>query len=628
MCGITGYSGRGDASILARMNDTLKHRGPDDSGVEVFARSQGGGTVGLAQRRLAIIDLSPTGHQPMSNETGTVHVVFNGEIYNHKVLRSMLRNTHRFRGTSDTEVIVHLYEELGARVFEKLRGMFAIALYDTAQGMLFLARDHMGKKPLYWSVQDGTLMFGSELKALRAHPGFAKDIDLSALNKYFLYEYVPTPHSIYKNTYKLEPGTYLAWDGAMAHKKQFWRPTFAKPPTSSIPSLATSMEQLDEVLAESVRDRLVADVPVGIFLSGGIDSSAVAYYAARESGHQVQTYAIGFEEASFDESGYARRVAEHLGTEHHEQVLSAKDSLDLIPALGNLLDEPMADASIVPMYLLSKFTREHVTVALGGDGGDELFAGYDPFLAHKVALLYEYVPKPLRDVFRHAVHLLPASTNNMSLDFKLKKSTSGFEGDPRYRMQRWLGAFSHEDRAKLLASDVWHELEKENEFDDIDRYYAEMDSHERYDELAHLFQRMYMMDQVLVKVDRATMAHGLEARAPFLDLRVVELANHMPTTYKLHGLTRKYILKKLMEGKLPHDSIYRKKKGFGMPVGAWLKGPLAPWMQEVLSKDELVKVGLFNAEYVERLVREHLEGRANHWKQLWTLLVFMIWHQQ
>lgn len=630
MCGITGYSGKGDAQVLSAMNDTLRHRGPDDSGVQVFSgKTAARGTTGLAQRRLSILDLSPTGHQPMSNEDGTVWVVFNGEIYNHQELRTYVekqgKRRHTFRGTSDTEVIVHLYEELGEQAFAKLRGMFAIALYDTERGLLFLARDHMGKKPLYWSVQDGTLLFGSELKALMAHPSFKKEIDLDALNKYFLYEYVPTPHSIFAGTHKLEPGTYLTWDGTEVKKAQFWRPTFAKPSTSLKTSLVTSMQHLEEALAESVRDRLVADVPVGIFLSGGIDSSAVAYYAARESTSTVKTYAIGFEEASFDESGFARKVAEHLGTDHHEQVLSAKDSLELIPEIGALLDEPMADASIVPTYLLSKFTREHVTVALGGDGGDELFAGYDPMLAHKIALLYEYVPKPLRDVWRGMVHLLPTSHSNMSLDFKLKKSTADFEGDPRYRIQRWLGAFSHDERAKLFTHDVWHELEGQNEFEDIDRYYAEMDSHDRYDEALYLFQRMYMMDQVMVKVDRATMAHGLEARAPFLDTRVVDLVNHMPNSYKLHGTTRKYILKKLMEGKLPHDIIYRKKKGFGMPIGAWLKGPLAPWMQEVLAPAEIEKTGLFNSDYVTRMVHDHVEGRRDNRKHLWTLLVFMLW---
>jgi len=622
MCGITGYSGKGDAKVLAAMNDTLRHRGPDDSGVEVLPRAkEGQGTVGLAQRRLAVIDLSPAGHQPLSNETGTVRIAFNGEIYNFKELNAMLKERHSFRGESDTEVIVHLYEELGEGVFEKLQGMFAIALYDTTRNVLFLARDRMGKKPLYWSVQQDTLFFGSELKALMAHPGFTKEIDRAALNKYFLYGYVPTPHTMFKSTYKLEPGTYLAWDGTRVEKTQFWKPTF----TPKATSFATSVTDLDAALAKSVEDRLVSDVPLGVLLSGGIDSSTIAHYATRASKEKVKTFAIGFEEASFDEAPFARQVAEHLGTEHHEQILSAHDSLELIPEIGKVLDEPMADSSIVPTYLLSRFAREHVTVALGGDGGDELFAGYDPMLAHKVALLYEYVPKPLRDVWRHLVHLLPTSHRNMSLDFKLKKATADFEGASRYRTQRWMGVTSHDMRGTLFSAEVWEEVGSENEFSDIDRYLKEMDSHDRYDEVLYLFQRMYMMDQVLVKVDRASMAHALEVRAPLLDTRVVDLANHLPSQYKLHGTTRKYILKKLMEDKLPKDIVYRKKKGFGMPIGAWLRGPLAPWMREVLNETDLKTTGLFNVPYVQQLMHEHLEGTRDNRLALWTLLVFMMW---
>ncbi len=625
MCGITGYVGRGDAKVLASMNNALRHRGPDDGGQEIFPRKdRGTGTVGLAQRRLSIIDLSPAGHQPLSNENGNVWVSFNGEIYNHATLRRGLTQEHRFRGKSDTEVIVHLYEELGERVFEKLEGMFAIALYDKARDLLFLARDRMGKKPLYYAVMDGTLMFGSELKALMHHPSFRKEIDPSALNAYFLYEHVPTPQSIFKDTHKLEPGTYLMWDGQAATKTQFWKPTFLPKHAS----FTESLRLLDEAFEASVRDRLVADVPLGIFLSGGIDSSTVAYYAAKESSRKVKTYAIGFEEASFDESAYARRVAEHLGTEHHERRLTAQDSLDLIPEIGDLLDEPMADSSILPTYLLSKFTREHVTVALGGDGGDELFAGYDTFLAYRFTALYERVPKPLRSLVRTLVHQLPTSHRHMSLDFRLKRFTQGFEGNPAYRNQRWIAAFDRSEREQLLLPEVWNEVSNTDEFANLARYLGEMDSHDRYDELAYLFQRTYMMDQVLVKVDRASMAHALEVRAPFLDTRVVDLANHLPPSFKLRGLTRKYILKKLMEGKLPDDILYRKKQGFGTPIGSWLKGPLAPWMQEVLAPAELTKTGLFNPTYVERLVAEHLDGRRDNRKQLWTLLVFMLWYRR
>ncbi len=622
MCGITGYAGVGDKSVLARMNDTLEHRGPDDAGVQVFPTKKISGSVGLAQRRLSIIDLSPAGHQPMSNEEGTVWVAFNGEVYNFASLRSSLTQKHTFRGGSDTEVILHLYEELGPKVFAELEGMFAIALFDTKTERLYLARDRMGKKPLYWSVQGNTLLFGSELKALMAHPVFKKEIDVSAVNKYFAYEYVPTPHTIFAGTYKLEPGTYLSWDGARAEKERFWKPTFAPKTTMTFEA---GLDALDTALLEATRTRLVADVPLGIFLSGGIDSSAIAYYAVKGSAGAVQTFSIGFEDTSFDESAYAQTVARHLGTEHHSHILRERDCLDMVPTLGALLDEPVADASIVPTTLLSRFTREHVTVALGGDGGDELFCGYDTFLAERYVSLYERVPSVLRDAVRRMVGTLPTSHSNMSLDFKLKKFTQGFDGDPRYRHQRWLGAFDAEERAQLFAPSVRSEMHDAVVYEDIDRYLGEVDSSERYDVLSYLYERMYMMDQVLVKVDRASMAHALEVRAPFLDTRVVDLANRMPTSYKLRGTTRKYILKKLMEGKLPHDIIHRRKKGFGMPVGAWLRGELRPLLLETLSPEAVRQVGLFSIDYVERLKDEHLSGTHDHRKKLWTLMVFALW---
>jgi asparagine synthase (glutamine-hydrolysing) len=616
MCGITGYVGKGGSGDLEQMVKSLHHRGPDDCGTYTHRN------VGLGQTRLSIIDLSPAGHQPMGNEDGTVWIVFNGEIYNHHDLRKLLKKPHQFKGRSDTEVIVHLYEECGAEVFSKLEGMFAIALYDTRNGKLFLARDRMGKKPLYWSMKDGTLLFGSELKALMAHPSFCKEIDPHTLNKYFLYEYVPTPHTIFKNTWKLEPGTLLEWDGAETRKTVFWKPTFL-PKTES--SLAESMHALEVELRGAVERRLEADVPLGIFLSGGIDSSTVAYYASKLHPGRVKTFSIGFREPSFDESSHARTVARHLGTEHYEEMLSVQDCLRLIPEVGSMLDEPMADASIIPTYLLSQFTKKHVTVALGGDGGDELFCGYDTFLAHKVARVYGHVPSALREVIRNAVEYLPTSHKNMSLDFKLKKATRDFEGDRRYLNQRWLGAFSREERAKLFIPEVWDEAEKGNEFEDIDRYYGEMDSHMPYDELSYVYERMYMMDQVLVKVDRSSMMHALEVRAPFLDTHVVDLANHMPTSFKFRGFERKYILKKLMEGKLPRDIIYRKKKGFGIPIGAWLRAELSPLVTELLSPESLRRTGLFNERYVEDLIRDHVEGRRDNRKKLWTLMVFMMW---
>ncbi len=612
MCGIAGYWGQGKKEILDKMVDSISYRGPNDRGVFLHDN------VGLGHRRLSILDLSPLGHQPMKNEDGSVYIVFNGEIYNHEDLRKTLKKSHHFNGHSDTEVIIHLYEEVGEKVFGMLQGMFALAIYDIQKGKIYVARDRMGKKPLFWGVYNSTFIFGSELKVLMEHPSFVKEIDPESLNLYFTYEYIPTPHSIFKNTYKLEPGTYIEWDGKGIKKNIFWKPTFLP----KVSSFSNSLHQLDKELESAVSTRMVADVPVGIFLSGGIDSSAVAYYAQKVSGTTVKTFSIGFKEASFDESSYARRVAEHLGTDHYEKILSVDDSLKLIPEIYSTLDEPMADSSLVPTYLLSQFTKEKVTVALGGDGGDELFCGYDTFTAHRLSALYSLIPKFIRSyVIEPLLLRLPVSLANMSFDFKVKKFIQGFNGNPAYRNARWLGAFSHSDRMNLFKKNY----DDANEYKDVDVYHEQSDSKDFYDMLSLEYQRMYMMDQILVKVDRASMFNSLEVRAPFLDTNVVDLANHMPTSFKFHGLEKKYILKKLMEGKLPHDVIYRKKKGFGLPISQWICGDLKPMVLDCLGRESLDKIGIFNVDYVQNILLDHFEKRRDNRKYIWTLLVFVLW---
>jgi len=616
MCGIAGYFGAGNRETLECMGNTLHHRGPDDDGFYVDEK------VGLAHRRLSIIDLSPAGKQPVVNEAGNVQVVFNGEIYNFKELRAGLKNSHTFRGNSDTEVIVHLYEEIGLEVFSHLEGMFAIAIYDKKRGELILARDRMGKKPLYWRAGSGTLIFGSELKALMQHPSFKKEIDIASLEKYLQYEYVPTPHTIFKDTYKLEPGHYLRFSGDGAVKVKFWDIKFNEQKIS----LDDAMTGLDARLAAATADRLVSDVPLGIFLSGGLDSSTVAYYAQKSSVQKIKTFSIGFEDASFDESSYAKEVAAHLGTEHHELILGPERSLELVSVIADLLDEPMADSSIIPTYLLSRFTREYVTVALGGDGGDELFCGYDTFAAHKLAEIYGKIPLPLRRyIIEPILRLLPVSHSNMSFDFKAKKFISGFYGEQRYRNQRWLGAFDVIERKKLMRPAVCEGIEDLKVFEDIDTYLGSFKDSDSYHQLGLTYQRTYMMDQILVKVDRASMMNSLEVRAPFLDTRVVEFANSLPTNLKLHGFTTKYVLKKLMEPRLPKGIASRKKKGFGVPIGAWLQGPLKLLTTELFSNELLNRQGLFDSGYVHQLLDNHFSGRKDNRKQIWTLLVFQMW---
>ncbi len=626
MCGIAGYWGVGNKDVLKKMADTLRHRGPDDEG---YYEDH---DVGLAHRRLSIIDTSSAGHQPMSGEDGMATIVFNGEIYNFQELKNNLKKKHLFKSNSDTEVIVHLYEEIGAEVFSKLEGMFAIALYDKKKGKLFLARDRMGKKPLYYGVFGHTLIFGSELKALTEHSSFKKELDLVSLNKYFQYEYVPTPHTMFKGVFKLEPGIYITYDGTTLSKKmKFWDVSFLSQGEKEAVTLDDAKTHLDTLLHKSVQKRLISDVPLGVFLSGGIDSSTIAYYAqkiAKEVGtEKIKTFSIGFRESSFDESKYARQVAEHLGTDHHEQILSAQDSLELIPKIAQILDEPLADASLIPTYLLSRFTREHVTVALGGDGGDELLFGYDTFPAHRLANIYEKIPATLRErIIEKIIPLLPSSRNNMSLDFKAKKFISGFYGEKKYRNQRWLGAFDREARSKLFKKEIWNKLAEKNEFNDIDRYLEKLSTNDYHDQLTYLYLRTYMMDDILVKVDRASMYNSLEVRAPFLDTAVVEFLVNMPLSFKLHGFNTKYLLKKLMEDKLPHDIVYRKKKGFGIPLAEWITGDLKPLVLDLLSEERLKKQGLFNPEYVREILDNHFEKRADNRKYIWTLLVFQMWY--
>lgn len=618
MCGIAGFVGEGIQEDAKRMIGTLRHRGPDNEGV-FFDNG-----VGLSHARLSILDLSVAGHQPMFNEKRTHAIVFNGEIYNFKELKKELSDLGcRFKSSSDTEVLLHLYEKFGEQCFERLNGMFAIGIYDFKEEKLILARDRMGKKPLYWSLVSGTLLFGSELKALRRHPLFKSEIDLVSLNKYFSYEYVPTPHTIYKNVYKLEPATFLAFQKGKIRKESFWKISF-KP---SNLSFNAALERLDELLTKSVSQRLVADVPVGIFLSGGLDSSAIAYYAQKNSPQTIQTYSIGFDENSFDESHYAEQVASFLGTNHHMQKLSSSDVLKFIPHIAEILDEPVADSSIVPTYLLSKFSKGGVTVALGGDGGDELFAGYPTFQADILAHWYEKLPKWTRHAFSKVIHGLPVSDRNLSIEFQFKKFIEGYEGERAHRHQRWLGSFSTAEKAELFLPEVWKELSEQNAFSDIDQYIQDHAVQDKRQEALLLYMRTYLMDQVLVKVDRASMKNALEIRAPFLDYRVVDFVNSLPYEYKLRGLTTKYILKKLMHGRLPRNIINRKKKGFNIPLSRWLKTELKTFCDQTLSPSAIKEGGLFQIETVERLKQEHFSGQKDHRKKLWTLLVFELWRK-
>jgi len=597
MCGIAGFVGSGDQKILNNMISAIGYRGPDDRGF--FIREN----VGLAQARLSIIDLSSAGHQPMTDDLNNLWIVFNGEIYNFPELKEELLKTGRyqFKSQSDTEFILYAYREWGTKCFEKMNGMFALALYDFNEKKLILARDRLGKKPLYWGCFGANLFFGSELKALLAHPLVKKEIDLTSLNKYLLFEYVPTPQSIFKNIFKLEPGSFLIFKDGHIVKQKFWRINFE---TSNI-GLAETVALLDKKIAAAVKRRLVADVPLGIFLSGGIDSSTIAYYAQQASVKKIKTIAIGFEEKSFDEARYARRVADWLGTDHYEESVSAQKTLAVIPEIFERLDEPLADASIIPTFVLSRLAKQKVTVALGGDGSDELFAGYPTFQAQSLVDLYVKIPDFLKAWLGRGLDFLPASERNFSWDFKLRQFLRAADATRQRRHQEWLGSFGRGEREALLTKETWQAVAAENEYAGVDQYFSESQEGEAGNQLLYFYLRTYLMDQVLVKVDRASMYNALEVRAPFLDYQLVEFMSRLPYSYKYRRWQTKFILKQLMKDKLPREIVFRPKKGFGLPLARWLKNELRPLCEELLAEDRIKKDGFFNFTYVDRLKQDH-----------------------
>ena len=618
MCGIAGFWGKGNESVMRAMTEALHHRGPDFTGTFFDPKM----ALGLGHARLSILDLSAGAHQPFFSEDKRFVIIFNGEIYNFKSIRQDLveRGYGPFQTQGDTEVLLQAYQADGLACLSKLNGMFAFAIFDYERNELLLARDRMGKKPLYIAQASGTLLFASELKAILQHPEFKSELNLNALNHYLTLEYVPTPISIFEGVEKLEGGHYLQIDFKGNIKRgSFWEPNF-------IPleiSFDEAKEELDRLLAEATTLRLVADVPVGIFLSGGLDSSAVAYYAQKQATKPIQTFSIGFNEKSYDERAYAQQVATQLGTKHHERILTAQESIDLIPTVFSSLDEPFADPSILPTYLLSQFTRSKVTVALGGDGSDELLAGYPTFISEKLAPLLAWMPAQMVQGLQKMVNFLPASDQNISLDFKLRQFLKGFESSKRFRHSQWLGSFSISEKKNLWSKDIEFKIPNQNTLRVVDEY-AKRGSEQ---ELIYMYLKTYLQDDILVKVDRASMMNSLEVRAPFMDVNVVNFLNRLPYEYKLKGFKGKHLLKETMRGKLPEDIIDRPKKGFGIPISLWLKNELKDLCHDLLSKESIESQGLFDYTYVEKLKQNHFKGRQNNRKELWNLMVFQLWRQ-
>ena len=645
MCGIAGWinldsnelSQNGEP-ILHSMCDRIVHRGPDSEGLWLDDR------VALGMRRLSIIDLH-TGDQPVFNEDRSVIVMMNGELYNYREVRAGLEKSgHRFTTQSDTEILPHLYEEYGDALVDHLNGMFAFALWDTRKKKLLIARDRFGEKPLYYGVFDGKLIYASEPKALLAHPSVRAELDLDALRHYLSFDYVPAPMSIYKGIYKLPASHLLTIENGEVKTRRYWKLTWQKNAeartsvraksngdTNTLPTgrvsapIDRAAAELRDLLFDAVRMRLVSDVPLGILLSGGIDSSTVAAFATQHATEKVKTFSIGFEEDSFDESKYARLVANHLNTEHYEDRLSAEKAGDLISEIGIWLDEPMSDGSLIPTYLLSRFVRKHVTVALGGDGGDELFAGYPMYFGHKMAAVYDAIPRFLRaGLIEPIVNNLPVSTKNLSFDYKAKRFVAASKYDAVTRHHSWFGSFSIGEQDRLLTKDVL-DVSSGDIYRGAKELLKTTDAITEIERMQFLDINFYMAEDILTKVDRAAMAVSLETRAPFLDPRVAQFAASIPLDYRLKGNKGKYILKKAVADLLPKTILQRPKKGFGIPIAEWLKGRLNPLLHDMLSPSRLYEQGLFNSEYIQRLIAEHETGKASHHKELWTLLVFQLW---
>jgi asparagine synthase (glutamine-hydrolysing) len=607
ICGIASSTGHIDPDRLAAMSRTLVHRGPDSSGELVDS------AVGLAARRLSIIDLE-TGDQPIANEDGTIHVVQNGEIYNYRELRRELeRAGHRFRTHGDTEVLVHLYEEHGDRFADRLRGMFALAIWDAPRRRLLLARDRFGIKPLYYRDAGGELAFASELRALPRG-----EIDLDALEAFLAFNSIPAPLTIFRESRKLPAGRLLLWEDGRARLERFARPAPAPLDQVRDDEEAELVEELRGRLRDSVRAHLVSDVPVGVLLSGGVDSALLAALAADESSEPLRTFSIGFEERSFDELADARRVAERYSTRHRELVLRPNAAL-LLPALADAFDEPFADSSALPTYLVSQLAAGDVKVALSGEGGDELFGGYYTYAADLLAARVGGVARLVRPL----VELLPSSSTKASFDYKAKRFVRSAHLPSLERHHGWKEIFSVEARAELTG--------RESRFDPVDLLRARYSETVGADELARLQDvdlGTYLVDDLLVKTDRASMAHSLEARVPYLDTVVTNLALALPTRHKIRGLSKKVLLRKAAAPLLPHEIVHGKKRGFSIPAAAWLRGELEPFARDTLAPAVLDRQGFFRPDAVARLLDDHVAGREDRSRQLWGLLAFTLWHER
>ncbi|MCS6860271.1 MAG: asparagine synthase (glutamine-hydrolyzing) [Abditibacteriales bacterium] len=637
MCGIAGIlnaQGSADRDLLQRMLDALRHRGPDDEGVYAD------GGVALGQRRLAIIDLD-TGHQPLSNEDGSVWITFNGEIYNFQSLREQLeKKGHQFRTHSDTETIVHAYETYGAECVQHLRGMFAFALWDAKEQQLFLARDRVGKKPLFYAQVNGQFLFASELQGLLQSPDIRREVELATIDEYLTYGYIPAPRTAFKGVFKLPPAHTLTvrveGSGVRMEAERYWQLMYEpKLPLTE----DEACERLLELLREAVRLRLISDVPLGAFLSGGIDSSAVVALMSELSDKPVKTFSIGFEEVAFNELDYARTVAQRFGTEHHEFIVRP-NALEVVPKLVRHYGEPYADSSAVPSFYVAQMTRQHVTVALNGDGGDECFAGYERYAGNALAERYGKIPAPLRrGILEPLRHLLPNSLNRRSRLRQVRRFLEVASQPMEQRYLRWVTTVTPEQKDALYTNEFRWQVGRLTGWNvstsqppnlptwllDL---FTQTDGLHPLDRTLFVDVNSYLPYDLLVKMDIATMANSLEARSPFLDYKVMEFAARLPAHYKLRGTTLKYLLKKALRPLLPADNLHRRKQGFGVPVGDWFRSELKELLHDTVLSQRALQRGYFNGDALRQLVDDHVQRREDYTYQLWALLMLELWHRE
>ncbi|MDT5271946.1 MAG: hypothetical protein QOH49_4132 [Acidobacteriota bacterium] len=624
MCGIVGIvraaERPADGELLARMNEAIYHRGPDEEGTYLRGR------VGMAMRRLAIIDLAG-GQQPIANEEGTAWIVYNGEVYNHREVRKELEaRGHRFHTDCDTEVVLHAYLEYGADCPKHLRGMFAFAIWDERREELFLARDRVGKKPLLYAQAGGDFVFGSEFRALLRHPGVGREVDREAIHHYLTFMCVPAPLTAYRDIRKLEPGhTLTLTREGQVRIERYWQPDFNRKIKITEEEAG---ERTLELLREAVRVRLMSEVPLGAFLSGGIDSSTVVALMSEASSKPVKTFSIGFEEQDFSELHHARRVAEHVGAEHHEFIVRP-DALEVLPTLVEHYGEPYADSSAIPTYYVSRETRRHVTVALNGDGGDECFAGYERYAAMMLSERYRRLPEVLRErVIRQAVELLPSSELKPGRVRRLKRFLRAASLPPVERYLNWVSIIGPAAKEELYTDEFRHETAGLEEGRWLAPWFALANGAGVVDASLLTDTMTYLPNDLLVKVDIASMAVSLEARSPFLDHHVIEFAASLPQGLKLRGLTTKYLLKRTLKRLLPSENLTRPKMGFGVPIGHWFRGRMQPFLREHLLSERLARRGLLRPEVVRRMVEQHTSGERDHTHPLWTLLMLELWFQR